>query len=379
MTNIPKGRMNLVKPFQHTGIDYTGHVLIYDNTGIAKKMFILIYTCLNVRAIHMELLPDMSVESFLMSFTRFCNQYGIPTHVYSDNAKTFIAGGSLIENSISSNCFSETLRVNNIKHIRIPLYSAWVGSTWERLIRVVKNCLFKTVGRAKLTYFQLLTTLSDIQNAVNSRPLTYRSSDNDLEAITPNCFVKLHANPSLMFRTTDDSPLWKEDPPSQSALDTTLTIRDEAFDHFKNLWYQSYLLSLREQNRQLYQCDWVNKVRVGDVVNIKLPNKTRPFWLLGRIIEVIPGDDGNIRSVKLKRGDGAICHHSLNHLYPLELSLTHSNAGDYTEPSSEAPFEFNSDITPCNVQEEPSSPEQRPTRRAKAKFKDFLQERRHLL
>ena len=29
-------------------------------------------------------------------------------------------------------------------------------------------------------------------------------------------------------------------------------------------------------------------------------------------------------SVKLKRGDGVVTHHSINHLYPLELSLTHN-------------------------------------------------------
>ena len=31
-----------------------------------------------------------------------------------------------------------------------------------------------------------------------------------------------------------------------------------------------------------------------------------------------------VRSVKLKRGDGVVTHHSINHLYPLELSLTHN-------------------------------------------------------
>ena len=47
---------------------------------------------------------------------------------------------------------------------------------------------------------------------------------------------------------------------------------------------------------------------------------------MGRILEIIIGYDNKIRSVKLKRGDGQICHHSLNHLYPLELSLTHSGS-----------------------------------------------------
>ena len=57
---------------------------------------------------------------------------------------------------------------NNIKHATIPVYSPWVGSTWERLIRVVKNCIRKTVGRAKIEYFDMLTLLCDVENAENA-------------------------------------------------------------------------------------------------------------------------------------------------------------------------------------------------------------------
>ena len=34
----------------------------------------------------------------------------------------------------------ESTGVYDIKHVRIPVYSLWVGATWERLIRVVKDC-----------------------------------------------------------------------------------------------------------------------------------------------------------------------------------------------------------------------------------------------
>ena len=57
---------------------------------------------------------------------------------------------------------------------------------------------------------------------------------------------------------------------------------------------------------------------------VKHPNKLRPYWLLGRTLELIRGDDDKVRSVKLKRGDGKIVIDSLKHLYPLELSLTHN-------------------------------------------------------
>ena len=47
-------------------------------------------------------------------------------------------------------------------------------------------------------------------------------------------------------------------------------------------------------------------MNAGDVVLVKLPNKTRPYWQIDRIFELIYFHDNKIRSVKLKRGDGNI-------------------------------------------------------------------------
>ena len=128
-----------------------------------------------------------------------------------------------------------------------------------------------------------------------------------------------------MFKEADEEYLWDKDAPSQEILEQSLTSRDELFVYFRDQWYRSYLLSLREHCRDLHQCNWSNRIRAGDVVLIKTPNKSRPYWLLGRVLELVVGHDNVVRSVRLKRGDGIIVHHSINHLYPLELSLTHAH------------------------------------------------------
>ena len=142
----------------------------------------------------------MSTHSFVLAFVRFVNLYGVPSHVYSDNAKSFVAGCNVLQQALVSSEYMEHFQIYDIKHIRIPLYSAWVGATWERLIRTVKRCLYKTVGRARLAYFELLTIISDVQSAINARPLTYRSSENNLEVITPSSFLRVYSNPHLLFK-----------------------------------------------------------------------------------------------------------------------------------------------------------------------------------
>ena len=63
-TDMPKHHMNLVKPFRHVGVDFTGHFWVKDEMSDKSiKMFILVFTCLNIRAVHFELLPDMSTRS----------------------------------------------------------------------------------------------------------------------------------------------------------------------------------------------------------------------------------------------------------------------------------------------------------------------------
>ena len=245
----------------------------------------------------------------------------------------------------------------------VPIYSAWVGSAWERLIRTMKNCLYKVVGRAKLTYYELLTSLSSIQLAINSRPLTYRSSSDKLEPITPNSFLRIHGNSSLILR--DNAEVWADD---QETLENTLVVQEEILDKFKKLWYNDYLLSLREHSRNLYQSTWENRIKVGDVVLIKAINKPRPYWMMGKVIEIILGHDNKIRTVKVKQGNGALEYHSICNLYPLEVSVTHGGRDATTPVTTHTEVEDSSEA-PTQV---PSRPKRKATQRFERMLRDNL-------
>ena len=325
ITNLPKHRVNFIEPFKYTGIDYTGHVWVRDEKG-AQKMYLLIFTCLNIRAIHIELVKDMSTHSFILALVRFTNNFGIPTHIYSDNAKSFVAGCNLIREVFSCSEYKEKFDVYDIQHIRIPLYSAWVGSTWERLIRVVKSSIYKTIGRSRISYFDLLTVISDIQHAINERPLTYRCSD-DLspEAITPNAFLFPNAKNSVMLKSNSHD-LGEVTAPSQTQVEQSIQLRENILSKFKSLWYEEYLLGLRELCIDLHETKFENRIKKNEIVLIKNPLKSRPFWDLGRVVQLIHGSDDKVRSVKIIKGNGVEQLHSIKHLYPLELSLTHPHS-----------------------------------------------------
>lgn len=109
--------------------------------------------------------------------------------------KRFRAIKCLRDNAVDS-CL---LRKNQIIHRRISLYSLWVISQWERMLRVVKNCLMKTIGQSSIEYFNFVTTLSEIVDAINILLLIYTSNENDVIPLTPKCFIKPHTKTNLVL------------------------------------------------------------------------------------------------------------------------------------------------------------------------------------
>ena len=100
-------------------------------------------------------------------------------------------------------------------------------------------------------------------------------------------------------------------------------------EEFKLIWNKEYLLGLRQLYKNLHQEKFSSRLRVGDIVLVKNPAKKRQHWKLGKILELIPGSDGNVRTVKIFRGDEGyrtnpqVVLHAVKHLYHMIMWPTH--------------------------------------------------------
>ena len=96
MSPWPRSKTTESSPFTNTGVDYFGPLYV-KNGGNRKKVWICLFTCIAVRAVHLEVVEDMTAEHFLEAFRRFIARRGKPNKIISDNAATFKAAKNAID------------------------------------------------------------------------------------------------------------------------------------------------------------------------------------------------------------------------------------------------------------------------------------------
>lgn len=146
----------------------------------SHKVRICLYTCCAVRDIHLDIVPDMTTSAFLRSLKRFTARRGIPKKFISDNGKTFKSAAKLLSAITSCEEIQQYLSGAGIEWVFNVERAPWWDGIFERMVRSTKCCLKKMIGQAQLSYDEILTAVAEVESIINSRPLTYVST-NDLE------------------------------------------------------------------------------------------------------------------------------------------------------------------------------------------------------
>lgn len=149
------------------------------------------------KACHIELVTDLTTESFLASLRRFFARRGKCLHIYSDNATNFTGANNelkqLYEFTESNNFnkeIADSISKQGIQWHFSPPRSPHFGGLWEAAVKSFKHHFYRTVGDTLFTFEKLSTYVTEIEAILNSRPITPLSSDlNDLNALSPAHFL----------------------------------------------------------------------------------------------------------------------------------------------------------------------------------------------
>jgi len=90
MANLPKDRITPDKPpFSYVGVDCFGPFLVRRGRSKVKRYSVL-FTCLTICAIHIEVVDSLDTDSFINSMRRFIARRGKPEQMRSDNGGNFV-------------------------------------------------------------------------------------------------------------------------------------------------------------------------------------------------------------------------------------------------------------------------------------------------
>lgn len=303
MGNLPASRVNISRPFTNTGIDYAGPVKIRVSKGRGNKTYkgyISIFVCLATKAIHLEVVSDLTTDAFLAALYRFIGRRGLCKHIYSDNGTTFVGADRLLKADRNKylaqyqNTVQNETASKGITWHFIPPASPNFGGLWEAGVKSMKYHLKRILGDTTLTYEEFSTTLIKIESCLNSRPLCPLTEDpEDFEMLTPGHFL---IGSALLAAPQPDV----EDKHMSSLKRWQLT--NKFHQQFWKMWHKDYINMLQQRPKK-YSSKGL-QLKINDVVLLREDNTPPSRWNLGRIIQIHPGADDITRVATIKTGNG---------------------------------------------------------------------------
>ncbi|XP_062714812.1 uncharacterized protein LOC109426713 [Aedes albopictus] len=78
MSPLPAVRLTPnVRAFSYTGVDYFGPIMVKQGRSLVKR-WVALFTCLTIRAVHLEVVHSLSMKSCVMAIRRFVSRRGAP-------------------------------------------------------------------------------------------------------------------------------------------------------------------------------------------------------------------------------------------------------------------------------------------------------------
>ena len=146
MALLPKVRLLFTyRAFDQCGVGYAGPFTTIQGRGRRQqKRWLCVFTCLSVRAVHLEMAWAMDTDAFLNAFSRFTSRRGVPKEVVSDNGTNFVGA------------------VNELKE------APHFGGVHEILVKAAKKAIYAVLSNGVVNDEELITIFTEVEGLLNS-------------------------------------------------------------------------------------------------------------------------------------------------------------------------------------------------------------------
>ncbi|XP_066585627.1 uncharacterized protein [Prorops nasuta] len=298
MAPLPADRLIPRRPFAITGLDFAGPFPILFSKGRGAKStkgYVAIFICFTIKAVHMEVVSDMTTETFLAAFSRFTARRGLCSTLYSDNGTTFKGAASELKqlfaqtSGFTQEIFPQ-LAAQGTEWKFIPPRAPHFGGLWEAAVRCFKHHLRRAVGQATFTFEEFSTLVIKIEACLNSRPICPLSNEaNDPVALTPGHFL------------VGSAPLAYPEPIQETNAKLSANQRWKLISQIRNSFWVRWrkevfhLLQQRNKWRKLQP-----NLSKGDLVILTEELAPPAAWPLAIVTKTHPGKDNLVRVVTLR-------------------------------------------------------------------------------
>ena len=278
MADLPEIRLApYTPPFYNTACDYFGPYHVKIGRNKSTKHYGVVFTCLNTRAIHLEMAVDYSAMEFIQVLCRFFAVRGKPALILSDNGTQLVGAERELREMIKGwqkEKLKEFAAEKGINWQFITPTAPHQNGCAEAMVKSCKRAIKKAIGDNKLTPFELYTCFLEIANLINQRPIGRVSTD-------PNEGTYLCPNDILLGRACSEirQGPFRETRDPRKRVEFVQRIVDDFWKH----WQRDVFTALVP--RRKWNADRRN-VRVNDVVVVENPNVVGGNWTIGKVIEV---------------------------------------------------------------------------------------------
>nr|XP_054757838.1 uncharacterized protein LOC129263947 [Lytechinus pictus] len=298
MADLPEERTEPTPPFTFVGMDCFGPFMVKRGRSEVKR-YGLLFTCFCSRGVHIEMLDDMSTESFILALRCFIAIRGAVRQIRCDQGTNFVGARNELQAAVkemNADKVEAYLAEKQCEFIFNAPHSSHAGGVWERQIRTIRNVLRATIDLCpgRLTDTALRCLFYEAMTIVNSRPLSM-ANIND-----PNADAPLTPNHLLTFKTTTPLPPPGEFPETDMYARKAWRRVQFLLEQFWSRWRKEYLLGLQER-RKLTKPH--RNLQVGDVVLVIDQEVPRMKWPLAVVTAAAPDADGLVRKVRVRVGN----------------------------------------------------------------------------
>ena len=293
MSTLPVERLKPCPAFTNIGVDYFGP---FEAKGevqqrVTRKCYGVIFVCLTMGAVYVDVASDYTTDSFLQVLRRFASVRGWPSTIFSDKGSNLVGASNLLKKVVQDLDWSKINSYNvdkGTKWIFSPADAKWYNGVAEALVKSVKRALSAALGDSdnhmKLRFSEILTVMFESAQLVNQRPIGRHPSNPDERYLCPNDLI--------LGRSSPDAP--QEIFENMTGLNSRLHFVQQVVNCFWKRWIKEVFPNLVVQKK------WHTETRnlaIGDIVLVQELNATRGRWRKARVTELLKSGDEKVRRV----------------------------------------------------------------------------------